>query len=79
MILFFLSSNFLTDGSRAVHLYLCSTLILPCMCLAALWPPVGEGAKAVVAGALSPAFAGPSFWPSMLSAVSLFLVSADFL
>ena len=35
--------------------------ILPCMCLAALWSPVGKGAKAVVAGPAGPAFAGPTF------------------
>ena len=32
--------------------------------------------KAVVAGPAGPASAGPLFWPSMISAVSLFAVSA---
>ena len=35
--------------------------ILPCMCPAALWSPVGKGAKADVAGPAGPAFAGPTF------------------
>ena len=46
--------------------------ILPCMCLAALWPPVGKVAKAVVAGPAGPELLDPLFWPSMFSAVSLF-------
>ena len=50
--------------------------LLACMCLAALWSTVGKGAKADVAGPAGPAFAGPTFWPRMLSAVSLLLVSA---
>ena len=31
------------------------------MCLAALWSPVGKGAKANVTGSACPAFAGPTF------------------
>ena len=31
------------------------------MCLAALWSPVGKGAKAIVASLAGPAFAGPTF------------------
>ena len=53
--------------------------ILPCMCLAALCSSVGKGAKADVAGPAGAAFAGPTFWPSMLSTVFLYLVSFFFL
>ena len=52
--------------------------ILPCMCLAALCSSVGKGAKAGVAGPAGAAFAGPTFWPSMLSTVFLYLVSFFF-
>ena len=31
------------------------------MCLAALWSPVGKGAKAVVAGLAGPVYAGSTF------------------
>ena len=65
MILVFPSSNFLTDRSKAVLLYFCSSLTYCLVCLAALWPPVGKVAKAVVAGPMS-------------SAVSLFLLLAYF-
>ena len=30
---------------------------MPCMCLAALWPPAGKGAKVVVAGPVGPEYA----------------------
>ena len=40
--------------------------ILPCLCLAALCSSAGKGAKAGVAGPAGAAFAGPTFWPSML-------------
>ena len=43
------------------------------MCLSALWPSVGKVAKAVVAGPAGPELLVPLFWPSMFSAVSLFL------
>ena len=52
--------------------------ILPCMCLAALCSSVWKGAKAGVAGPAGAAFAGPTFWPSMLSTVFLYLVSFSF-
>ena len=49
------------------------------MCLAALCSSVGKGAKVgVVAGPAGAAFAGPTFWPSMLSTVFLYLVSFFF-
>ena len=69
-ILVFPSSNFLLTTS----LFVFAVDILPCMCLAALWSSVGKGAKAVVAGPAGAAFAGPTFWPSMLSTVFLYLV-----
>ena len=46
------------------------------MCLVALWQPVGKVAKAVVAGPAGPELLDPLFWPSMFSAVSLFLLLA---
>ena len=46
--------------------------ILPCMCLAALWPPFGNMAKVVVPGPAGPESLDPLFWPSIFSAVSLF-------
>ena len=49
------------------------------MCLAALRSSVGKRAKAVVAGPAGAAFAVPTFWPSMLSAVFLYFVSFFFL
>ena len=52
--------------------------VLPCMRLAALWPPVLKVAKAVVAGPAGPELLDPLFWPSMLSAVSPFLLLAYF-
>ena len=36
--------------------------ILPCMCLAAWWSSVENGAKAVVNGPGGAAFAGPTFF-----------------
>ena len=48
------------------------------MCLAALWPPVGKVAKAVVASPAGPELLDPLFWPSMFSAASLFLLLAFF-
>ena len=58
MILVFSSRNFLTDHTKAVLVF----DILPCMCPAALWSPVGKGAKVDVAGPAGPAFAGPIFF-----------------
>ena len=52
--------------------------ILPCMCFAGLWSSVGKGAKAVVAGPAGAAFAGPTFWPRMLSTLFIYLVSVLF-
>ena len=46
------------------------------MCLSALWPPVGEVAKAVVAGPAGPELLVQLFWLSMFSAVSLFQLLA---
>ena len=46
--------------------------ILPCMCLAALWPPIGKVAKDVVAGPAGHELLDPLFWPSLFSDVSLF-------
>ena len=48
------------------------------MCLAALWPPVGKVAKAVVTGPAGTEVLDPLFWPSMFSAVSLFHLLAYF-
>ena len=48
------------------------------MCLAALWPPVGKVAKAVVAGPAGPELLDQLIWPSMFSTVSLFLLLAYF-
>ena len=48
------------------------------MCLAALCSSVGKGAKAGVAGPAGAACAGPTFWPSMLYTVFLYLVSFFF-
>ena len=49
-----------------------------CLALAALWPPVGKVVKAVVAGPAGQELLDPLFWPSMFSAVSLFLLLAYF-
>ena len=40
------------------------------------YPP--PGTKSVVAGPAGPAFARPTFWPSMLSTMFLYLVSIHF-
>ena len=66
----------LTDHSKAELLYLCSPMTYCLVCV--LQPCVHLLAKAGVAGPAGAAFAGPIFWPSMLSTVFLYLVSFFF-
>ena len=81
MILVFPSSrpNFLTDRSKAVILYLCLSLTY---CLVYVLQPcchlLGKGLRPLSPARQVQRLLDLNFWQSMLSAVALFLVSANF-